>query len=402
MPDVFELIEKEKQRQITTLGMIPSENLASVDVLRACGSVLANKYAEGYPFKRYYQGNEIVDQIEQLAIELAEKLFGAEHANVQPNSGSPANMAVYNALLKPGDKIMSMDLMHGGHLTHGSKVNFSGKTYDIIHYGVETNGFLDMDKIRALAEETKPKLILSGYTAYPRTIDFKEFHDIAQSVGAYSFADISHIAGLCATGVHVSPTPDTDVVMTTTHKTLRGPRGAIILCKSQYASAIDKAVFPGLQGGPHENTIAAKAVAFQEAMKPEFKDYCEQIVKNAKTLANVLIENGLTLVSGGTDNHLMLIDLRPLGIDGKTGAVALEKAGIVVNANTIPYETGTPMKPSGIRLGTPLLTTRGMKEGEMKDIGIWVVDVLKDTGNAGKQENIRKDVLALCAKFPFY
>ncbi len=405
MSKVFEIIEKEKQRQLNTLGMIPSENLASKAVLDACGSVLNNKYAEGYPLKRYYQGQEFVDQVELMAIALAKKLFNAEHANVQPNSGSPANMAAYDALLEPNDKIISMSLAQGGHLTHGSSVNFSGKKYNFVHYSLnpETE-LIDMDVVAEMADNEKPQMILSGYTAYPRSIDFQQFHKIAESVGAYSIADISHIAGLIVGDAHPSPLPFTDVVTTTTHKTLRGPRSAIILSKEKFAKQIDKAVFPGLQGGPHEHTIAAKAICFEEALAPGFKDYAAQIVKNAHTLAKVMMDNGLKLVSNGTDNHLILIDLRTLGLEakGRAAAVALEDAGIVTNANTIPYETGSPFNPSGIRLGTPLLTTRGMKEEEMEKIGHWFVEVLKNHDSSETKEKVKEQVLALCKEFPFY
>jgi len=405
-PEVFDIIEKENERQDTTLNMIPSENYASPVVRAACGSILGNKYAEGYPKKRYYQGNKHVDEGEILAIERAKKLFGAEHVNVQPNSGSPANMAVYFALLKKGDKILGMNLSHGGHLTHGSPVNFSGKEYNFVSYGVdEQTGLIDMKKVREIAEREKPKLIISGYTAYPRKIDFKEFHDIAQSVGAISMADISHIAGLIAGGMHDSPFPFTDVVTTTTHKTLRGPRSAIIMCKEKFADAIDKAVFPGLQGGPHEHTIAAKAVAFGEALAPEFKEYASQIVKNAKVLADTLMQNGVNLVSGGTDNHLLLIDLIKTPFVAKPGlgrdsATALEDAGIITNANTVPFDPSTPFKPSGIRLGTPMITSRGMKEPEMIQIGNWISAVLKDINNPTLKAKIRLDVYGLCRKFP--
>ncbi len=407
-PEVHSIIENELERQRNELNMIPSENYSSKAVLEAAGSVLMNKYAEGYPKKRYYQGNAFVDDIEILAIERAKKLFNAEHANVQPNSGSPANMAVYFALLELKDKIMGMNLSHGGHLTHGCPVNFSGKYYNFIEYGVEKETeLIDMDKVRKIAEQQKPKIVLSGFTAYPRTIDFKEFHDIAESVGAVSMADISHIAGLVAGGVHPSPLPFTDVVTTTTHKTLRGPRSAIILCKEKFAKQIDKAVFPGLQGGPHEHTIAAKAVAFREAMQPEFKEYSSQIVRNAKALAETLMENGIKLVSNGTDNHLILIDLiRTKGIAkegmGKQAAVALESAGIIANANTIPFDPSTPFKPSGIRMGTPTLTTRGMKEPEMKQVGEWIAKVLGNIDNAELHARIRQEVKELCRNFVFY
>jgi len=425
--EVYKITQGELDRQRDELNMIPSENYCSKAVLAASGSIFTNKYAEGYPKKRYYQGNKFVDEIELLAIERAKKLFNAEHANMQPHSGSSANMAVYFALLKPGDKVMAMDLNMGGHLTHGSKVNFSGQYYEFIHYGVDREtGLLDMKKIRELAEKEKPKIILSGYTAYPRNIDFKEFHDIAKSVGAYSLADIAHIAGLIVGGAHPSPLPFTDVVTTTTHKTLRGPRSAIILCKNEdrladvsgldekqtakaknLALKIDKAVFPGLQGGPHEHTIAAKAVAFEEAMKPEFKDYAQQVVKNAKALADVLMENSVNLVSGGTDNHLILIDLiktKSVGTPGmgREVAVALENAGIVVNCNTIPYDPSTPFRPSGIRLGTPVLTTRGMKETEMKTIGEWMSKIINNHEDIALQEKTKKEVKALCDEFVFY
>lgn len=403
-PAIFQCILAERQRQQETLNMIPSENYVSRAVLEASGSVLANKYAEGYPKKRYYQGNANVDEAEQLAIDRARKLFGAEHANVQPYSGSPANMAIYFALLEPHDKILGMKLDMGGHLTHGHSVNFSSKFYTAVQYSVDREtGLLNMEEIRELAQQHRPKIIVSGSTAYPRLFDFKKFHDIAKEVGAYSFADISHIAGLIVGGVHPSPFPFTDVVMTTTHKTLRGPRGAMILCKEAYAKAIDRAVFPGLQGGPHQNTIAAKAVAFHEAMQPEFKDYASQIVANAKALAATLMANGLKLVSNGTDNHLILIDLTPIGVGlGRKMAVALEEAGIVLNANTIPYDPSTPFNPSGLRLGTPILTTRGMKEEEMKQVGEWIAKVVANPEDAMLKESVRKKALELCRAFPVY
>lgn len=406
--EVAKLIELELEREKNVLELIPSENYASLSVLEACGSVLNNKYAEGYPNKRYYQGNEFIDDMESLAIERAKKLFNAEHVNVQPYSGSPANIAVYIALLNLNDKILGMGLSHGGHLTHGSSANFSGKYYKFIPYGVnKETEMLDMDNIRKIALKEKPKLIISGYTAYPRAIDFKEFHQIAEEVGAYSMADISHIAGLVVGGVHMSPFPFTDVVTSTTHKTLRGPRGAIIMCKEKFASSIDKAVFPGLQGGPHEHIIAAKAITFHEAMKPDFKEYAGQIVKNAKVLAETLMNNNIKLVSNGTDNHLMIIDLiktKAVGKEskGKDIAIALEEAGIVTNANTIPFDPSTPFKPSGIRLGTPMVTTRGMKEAEMKEIGEFIVKVINNPDNKNLKEKIKKDVFTLCKKFPIY
>lgn len=405
--EIYTLIENEKVRQQDELNMIPSENYCSSECLEALGSVLNNKYAEGYPRKRYYQGNEYVDSVEEIAIERAKKLFGAEYANVQPNSGSPANMAVYFALLEPGDTILAMDLCHGGHLTHGSGVNFSGKQYNFVHYGVdEETGLIDMEKVRELAFEHKPKLIVSGFTAYPRAVDFEEFAEIAKEVGAISMADISHIAGLIVGGAHSSPFPFTDVVTTTTHKTLRGPRSAIIMCKEEFGKKIDKAVFPGLQGGPHEHVIAAKAVAFKEAMTDDFKAYADQTVKNAKVLADVLIENGVALVSGGTDNHLLLIDLIKTDFVGEKGlgkkySVALEDAGIITNCNTVPFDPSTPFKPSGIRLGTPTLTSRGFEEEEMKKVGTWMVEVLKNPDDSEIKERIRGEIKELCKDFVF-
>jgi len=403
-PEVYEYLEKESQRQKDVLNMIPSENYVSNAVLEACGTTLMNKYSEGYPKKRYYQGNEFVDNIELLAIERAKKLFGAEHVNVQPYSGSPANQAVFLAFLQPGDKFLGLDLSCGGHLTHGSPVNFSGKIYSPVSYGVDkVTELLDMDVIRKLAIEEQPKLIISGLTAYPRKIDFKAFQEIAEEVNAIHLADISHVAGLIAAGVHPSPFPFTDIVMTTTHKTLRGPRGAILLCKEKYGKQIDKAVFPGLQGGPHDNVTAAKAVAFKEAMGSEFKEYGKQIVKNAKALATKLMKDGVKLVTNGTDNHLMLIDLRQKGNGlGKPAAIALEEAGICTNYNSVPYDPSTPFKPSGIRLGTPTLTTRGMKESEMEQIGEWISKVINDPDNSELKQKINVEVKELCEKFPFY
>ena len=422
-PDVYRHITAELQRQQDTLNLIPSENYVSRAVMEATGSVLTNKYSEGYPLKRYYQGNQHVDAVELLAIERAKKLFGAEHANVQPLSGSPANMAIFFALLKPGEKFMGMRLDMGGHLTHGSLVNFSGRLYQAVPYGVEQRtGLLDYDEIRAIAKREKPRMIISGFTAYPRTIDFKQFHEIAEEAGAYSVADISHIAGLIAGGAHPSPFPFTDVVMTTTHKTLRGPRGAMILCRKEdrladvagldekaarqardLAGKIDKAGFPGLQGGPHDNVTAAKAVALGEALRDDFRDYARQIVKNARALADTLMEQGLKLVTDGTDNHLILIDLRPMGTGlGREAAVALEEAGICTNCNTVPYDPSTPFRPSGVRIGTPILTTRGMKESEMKLVGEWMAKVIKNRGDTELKAKIRKEVEELCGRFPVY
>ena len=368
---IHDLILAEKERQMSGLELIPSENLVSPAVMEALASYPVNKYAEGYPGHRYYGGNEVIDQIEQLAIDRAKELFGAEHVNVQPNSGSPANMAMYQALLKVGDKAMGLKLTEGGHLTHGHKVNFSGKLNNFVQYGVEKETeMLDYDKIIKQVLEEKPKLLLSGYTAYPRSIDFKEFRNICDEAGCFCVADISHIGGLCASGLHENPVPYFDVVTTTTHKTLRGPRSAIIMCKEEFANKIDKAVFPGLQGGPHEHIIAAKAVAFKEALESDFKKYSEQVVKNAKVLASELMNFGYRLVTNGTDNHLILVDVRKSGISGSEAESVLEKAGIYCNKNTIPYETGSPWDPSGIRIGTPVLTTRGMKEAEMIKIAI--------------------------------
>lgn len=423
-PEVYNYVQAELKRQHEILNLIPSENLVSTAVLQATSSVLTNKYSEGYPRKRYYQGNHFVDEIEELAIERAKQVFGAEHANVQPYSGSPANMAIYHALLKPGDKIMGMRLDMGGHLTHGHKVNFSSKYFQAVQYGVDQQTeLLDMDAIRKMALEEKPQIIVSGATAYPRTIDFKRFHEIAEEVGAYSMADISHIAGLIAGGAHPSPLPFTDTVMTTTHKTLRGPRGALILSKKEdrladisglddekkikraknLALKIDRAVFPGLQGGPHDNVVAAKAVAFGEALQPAFKDYAHQIVRNAKQLASTLMEHGIKLVTNGTDNHLILIDLRPMGIGlGKPAAVALEEAGICTNCNTVPFDPSTPFKPSGVRIGTPIMTSRGMKESEMKQVGEWMARVLKNMDDTELKKRTLAEVNELCNQFPVY
>ena len=401
--EIYEFLEQEKKRQMDGLELIPSENLVSQGVLEALGSVATNKYSEGYPHKRYYGGNEIIDKIEISAIERAKKLFGAEHINVQPNSGSPANMAVYWALMEPGDKALGMKLTEGGHLTHGHKVNFSGKLYNFLQYGVdkETN-LLDYDAILEQAKKEKPKLILSGYTAYPREIDFKRFREICDEVGAICMADIAHISGLCAAGVHENPSPYFDVVTTTTHKTLRGPRSAIIMCKEEFAEKIDKAVFPGLQGGPHEHVIAAKAVAFKEADTPEFRDYAEQIVKNSRALCKVLNDNGLRLITGGSDNHLALVDVTPLGITGKEAENALEECNIYCNKNTIPFDTRSPWNPSGIRIGTPVLTTRGMKEKDMENVGTFINDALQNAKNKEKLNQIKNEVVKFCSGFQFY
>ena len=401
---IYDAIEAEKKRQMDGLELIPSENLVSQGVLEALGSIPTNKYSEGYPGKRYYGGNEHIDVIESLAIDRLKKLFGAEHANVQLNSGSPANMAVYFALMELGDTFMGLKLTEGGHLTHGHPVNFSGKHYNCVQYGLDKETeLLDYDAILKQAKEVKPKIILSGYTAYPRAIDFKRFREICDEVGAYCMADIAHIAGLCATGVHENPVPYFDVVTTTTHKTLRGPRSAVIMCKKDLAEKIDKAVFPGLQGGPHEHVIAAKAVAFKEALEPDFKDYAQQIVKNAKAMAEELMAQGLRLVTNGTDNHLMLVDVfKSKGITGKEAEHALELAGIYCNKNTIPFDTRSPWNPSGIRIGTPVLTTRGMKESEMKEVAGYIIKALDNSKDEAKLAEIKKNIKEFCKQFPFY
>ncbi len=400
-PDVAGPIELERKRQQENIELIASENFTSPAVMEAQGSVLTNKYAEGYPKKRWYGGCENVDTIEQLAIDRAKKLFGAEHANVQPHSGSGANMAVYFAFLKPGDKMLTMDLSHGGHLTHGNKANFSGKFFEIVHYGVgKDSERIDYDQIASMAREHKPKMITIGASAYPRTIDFKRMGEIAREVGAYLLADIAHIAGLVAAGIHPSPVEHADFVTTTTHKTLRGPRGGLILCKEKYAKEIDSQVFPGIQGGPLEHVIAAKAVCFHEALQPAFKEYQQQIVKNAIALAEGMKRNGYRLISGGTDNHLMLVDVGAKGITGKDSQIALDEAGITVNKNTIPNETRSPFQASGIRLGTPACTTRGMKEAEMAEIADMISEVLMDVKNLETAHKVRERVRALTAKFP--
>jgi len=402
-PDIYNAIENEKKRQMYGLELIASENLVSEAVLEAQGSILTNKYAEGYPGKRYYGGCEYVDVVENIAIERAKKLFGAEHVNVQPHSGSQANMAVYMATLNPGDRLLGMDLSNGGHLTHGARVSFSGKLYLSFGYGVNPEtGLIDYDEVQAIAEEFKPRLIVCGASAYPRIIDFKKFREIADSVDAYLMADIAHIAGLVAAGLHPSPIPYCEFVTTTTHKTLRGPRGGMIMTKEFFAKPIDKMVFPGMQGGPLMHVIAAKAVCFKEAMSEEFKEYQKQVVKNAKKLAEVLMEKGFKLVSGGTDNHLMLVDLTDKKITGKEAEEALGKVGITVNKNTIPGDTQSPFVTSGIRIGTPAVTTRGMKEKEMEKIGELIAETLNNIGDEKKYAIIREEVKKLCEEFMFY
>lgn len=399
---VESIFEKERKRQVEGLELIPSENYVSKNVLEALGSIFTNKYSEGYPKKRYYGGNQFIDEAELLAIERAKKLFKTNyHVNVQPYSGSPANIAVYFGLLKFGDKIMGMNLSQGGHLTHGHKVNFSGRAYKVVQYGVKkSDERLDYKEIERIAIKEKPKIIICGATAYSREIDFKKFAKIAKKSKSILMADISHIAGLIVAGVHNSPFGYADVVTTTTHKTLRGPRSAIIFCKKQYAQDIDRAVFPGLQGGPHDHVTLAKAVAFGEALKPSFKVYGKQIVKNAQALAEVLTKGGLRVVSGGTDNHLLLVDLTPLSVVGKQAEKWLEDVNISVNKNTIPYDPRSPFDPSGIRLGTPAITSRDMKEKDMKKVGEFIIRTLKSAGKKSELEKIRKEVIAFSVKFP--
>jgi len=402
-PAVYEILVDESKRQINCLELIASENHVSQAVLEAVGSPLTNKYAEGYPGRRYYGGCEHVDRVEDLARDRAKELFGCEHVNVQPHSGSQANMAVYMAVLEPGDRILSLDLAHGGHLSHGMKINFSGRLYNVVSYGVdrETETF-DMDVIRKLAQECKPKMIVTGASAYPRIIDFEAFGKIAKEVGAYHMADIAHIAGLVITGLHPSPIPHADFVTTTTHKTLRGPRAGMIMCTSEHAKAVDSRVFPGIQGGPLMHVIAGKAVAFGEALKPEFKQYQQQIVDNARALAEALTSHGYRLCSGGTDNHLMLVDLRQVHADitGKQAENWLEQAGLIVNKNMIPFDERKPMETSGLRIGTPAVTTRGLGTEEMKVVAQMIHDAISARGNEEVTQSVRQKVLDMCAKFP--
>jgi len=402
-PEVYEAIQNETRRQHEQLELIPSENFVSEAVLEAMGSVFTNKYAEGYPAKRYYGGCEWADRAESLAIERAKALFGAEHANVQPHAGSQANMAAYSAVLQPGDTIFGMNLAHGGHLTHGSPVNFSGKFYKVIPYGVtrETE-IIDYDALEKLAEEHRPKMIIGGGSAYSRIIDFPRLRAICDRVGALLLVDMAHFAGMVAAGQHPNPVEHSDIVTSTTHKTLRGPRAGFILSRRQYAQAIDKVVFPGMQGGPLVHIIAAKAVCFREAMQPEFKQYQAQIVANARALAASIAEEGFRIVSGGTDTHLMLVDVFREGLLGRPAEQALHRAGITANRNTIPFETNSPFNPSGIRLGTPAVTTRGMKEGEMRQIGRWFSEVLRNHADEGRIARVRKQVTELCEAFPLY
>ena len=399
--EIARLIKDEETRQHEKIRLIASENYVSKAVMEATGSILTNKYSEGYPGKRYYEGQQCIDPIENLAINRAKELFGAEHANVQPYSGSPANLAVYLAFCMPGDTILGMALPHGGHLTHGAKVSISGKYFNSVSYSLdEDTGLLNYDTIRKLAVEHKPKVIVAGHSAYSRQLDFAKFREIADEVGAILMVDMAHFAGLVAGGVHPSPVPYADVVTTTTHKTLRGPRGGMILCKEVHAKAIDKAVFPGLQGGPHNHTTAAIAVALKEALTPAFKEYAAQIVKNCKALAAELIDRGFELVTGGTDNHLMLIDLRNKGVTGKQMAKAMDKAGLVCNYNAVPNDDRKPFDPSGLRMGTASVTTRGFKEEQCKQIGVWISEIAADHENEDLLARIAGEVKNLCGKFP--
>ena len=404
-PDIFEAIRREAARQGSQLELIASENFVSRAVLEAMGSVMTNKYAEGLPGKRYYGGCEFVDEGEELARSRATQLFSADHANVQPHSGAQANMAAYFALLAPGDTILGMDLSHGGHLTHGSPVNFSGQLYEVVSYGVrESDARIDYDLLREKALKARPKMIVAGASAYPRIIDFEAFSDIAQEAGAYLMVDMAHIAGLVAAGLHPSPVPHADIVTTTTHKTLRGPRGGMILCKEEHAKVVDRAVFPGMQGGPLMHIIAAKAVSFKEALQADFKTYQSQTINNAKALAARLVEHGVAVVSGGTDNHLLMVDLRESHpeLTGKEAEHMLERAGMTVNKNTVPRETRSPFVTSGLRIGTPAVTTRGLREPDMHQIADWIAAVLTDASDEAVISKTRAEVETLCASFPLY
>jgi glycine hydroxymethyltransferase len=400
-PDIFRLIQEEERREADTLRVIPSENYVSRAVLEASGSVLTNKYSEGYPRKRYYEGQQSIDPIEEIACERVKKLFGAEHVNVQPYSGSPANLAVYVATMKPGDTVMGLGLPSGGHLTHGHSVSITGLFFKSVPYGLRASDHrIDLDQVRSLAKEHRPKLIFCGTTAYPRTLDFAAFAEIAKEVGAVLAADIAHIAGLVVGGVHPSPIGIADIVTTTTHKTFRGPRGGMIMCRKEFAAAIDKAVFPGLQGGPHNHTTAAIAVAAKEASLPAFRDYAKNIVANAKALADALLERGFSLITGGTDNHLILIDLTTKGVTGKVAAKALDRAGIVANYNAIPNDPRKPFDPSGLRIGTPSVTSRGMGTAEMKKLAGWMHDVVAAPSDEARISRIAAEVKELCSGFP--
>lgn len=400
-PQVWAAIQDEENRQRNGLEMIASENYTSAAVMQAVGSVLTNKYAEGYPGRRYYGGCEHVDVVEDLARDRAKQLFGAEHANVQPHSGSQANTAVYLTVLEPGDKVLGLDLAHGGHLTHGMRLNISGKLYDFHSYGVTNDTHrIDFDQLAALAKEQKPKMIVAGASAYPREIPHDKFAEIAESVGAVLMVDMAHYAGLVAAGLHHDPVPVADFVTTTTHKTLRGPRAGLCLCRAEHSKGLDRSVFPGIQGGPLMHAVAGKAVCFGEALTDDFKTYGQNIIDNAKALADVLLEGGLKLVSGGTDNHLLLVDVTPIGIGGKLAEETLDKCGITVNKNMIPYDERKPVDPSGIRVGTPALTTRGMGAEQMKQVGAWILSALKSADNDARLEQIRREVMQLCSNFP--
>ena len=402
-PQIAELLREEAKRQATTLELIPSENLVSEAVLEAMGSIFTNKYAEGYPGKRYYGGCEHADKVEQLAIDRAKELFGAEHANVQAHSGTSANIAVYMATLKPGDTVLGMNLAHGGHLTHGHPLNFSGRMYKFVAYGVrQEDERIDYDEIEKLAHEHKPRMIVAGASAYSRIIDFERMGKVAKAVDAIFFVDMAHIAGLVAAGVHPSPVPHADIVSTTTHKTLRGPRAGMVLARAAYAKELDRLTFPGMQGGPLVHTIAAKAVCLKEAMEPSFREYQRQVVANARVMAAAIAKAGFRIVSGGTDNHLFLIELHSRGLTGSDAEKALDRAGITVNKNAIPFDPLPPMKAGGIRLGSPSITTRGMREPEMEQIGAWIADVLGHIGDAAVEQRVRKHVAELAARFPIY
>ncbi len=400
-PDVWRAISDEMRRQADGLEMIASENYVSPAIMQAAGSVLTNKYAEGYPGRRYYGGCEYVDVVENLARDRAKQLFGAEHANVQPHAGSQANLAVYLSVLEPGDTVLGLDLAHGGHLTHGMRLNISGRLYRFLNYGVRPDDHrIDFDQVAALAREHRPKLIVAGASAYPREIPHARFAEIAREVGAKLFVDMAHYAGLVAAGLHDNPVPVADFVTSTTHKTLRGPRSGLILCRSQYAREVDRSIFPGIQGGPLMHVVAAKAICFGEALRPEFKSYAQQVIDNAQCLAEVLSSGGVKLITGGTDNHLMLADVTPLGIGGAKAEETLERCGITVNKNLIPFDQRKPMDPSGIRIGTPALTTRGMGQAEMKSIGQWMLSALSSPDDAATIERIRGEVSDLCQQFP--
>lgn len=400
-PEIMDAVRRETERQSQGMELIASENYVSRAVLEAMATVLTNKYSEGYPGKRYYGGQEYVDVVESIAIERAKKLFNAEHTNVQPLSGSPANAAVYFAFLKPGDKVLGLKLDHGGHLSHGHPVNFSGMLYNFVQYEVDMETErIDMEKVREIALREKPKMIVAGFSAYSREIEWQKFKEIADEAGAYTFADIAHTAGLIAAGEMANPVPLFDVVSTTTHKTLRGPRGAIIMCKEKYAKQIDRAVFPGMQGGPHEHIIAAKAVAFKEALQNDFKEYAKQVIKNAKTLAGEFINMGYRVISGGTDNHLMVVDMTSKGLSGKDAEIILDKVGISVSRSTIPNDPNPPMNPSGVRFGTPAITTRGMREEEIKKIAVWINSAIEHKDEPEILEKIKEQVKEMCLEYP--